>query len=168
MRIGVVGAGKIGSTMAKLWVRSGHDVVIASRHPDELRPLVESLGARASAGAPEDAAKFGEVVMLTVPVHVIPDLARSLGKALSGKIVLDTSNAYAHRDGDRAQIASEHPKGSAGWAAAMFPKSRWLKAFNTVYFKTLETEARRSGDQLGILMPGICAACGGRTSSSSA
>jgi 8-hydroxy-5-deazaflavin:NADPH oxidoreductase len=150
MRIGVIGAGKIGSTVAKLWVQAGHEVLIASRHPEELKALVEPLGSHASAGTPADAATFGDVVMLSVPLKSIPDLARDLGRALVGKIVLDTSNAYERRDGDLARIASQHPNGSAGWAAAMFPTSRWVKAFNTVYFKTLETEAHRAGDRVGI------------------
>ena len=150
MRIGIVGAGKIGSTLAKLWVQAGHELLIASRHPEGLKSLVESLGSRAASGTPVAAAEFGEVVMLTVPLKAIPDLARSLGKTLAGKIVLDTGNAYAHRDGDLARVASQDPSGSAGWAAAMFPGSRWVKAFNTVYFKTLETEARRADDRVGI------------------
>jgi 8-hydroxy-5-deazaflavin:NADPH oxidoreductase len=150
MRIGVIGAGKIGSTVAKLWVQAGHEVLIASRHPEELTALVDSRGSRASAGTPADAATFGDVVLLTVPLKAIPELARDLAQALAGKIVLDTSNAYERRDGDVARTASQHPNGSAGWAAAMFPKSRWVKAFNTVYFKTLETEAYRAGDRVGI------------------
>ena len=154
MRIGIVGAGMIGSTLAKLWVDAGHDVRVASRHPDELQPLVERLGARASAGRPLEAAAFGDVVMLTVPLSAVPDLARDLGPSLSGKVVLDTGNAYERRDGDAARQASAHPEGSAGWAAAMFPGSRWVKAFNTVNFKTLEREAHRQGEQVGIPLAG--------------
>ena len=150
MRIGIVGAGKIGSTLAKLWVHAGHDVRIASRHPDDLKPLVERLGARASAGAPVDAAKFGEAVMLTVPLSAVPDLARDLAPLMAGKVVLDTGNAYERRDGVIGRAASAHLKGSSGWAAALFPESRWVKAFNTVYFKTLESEAHRKGDRVGI------------------
>ena len=150
MRVGIVGAGKIGSTLAKLWVDAGHEVRLASRHPDELQPLVKKLGARTSAGTPAEAAQFGDVVMLTVPLKAIPDLARDLAPLLAGKIVLDTGNAYAQRDGDIARQATSHPQGSAGWAAAMFPNARWVKAFNTVYFKTLEKEAHRDGDRVGI------------------
>lgn len=150
MRLGIVGAGMIGSTLAKLWVDAGHEVRIASRHPEGLRALVEQLGPRASSGTPLDAAAFGEVVMLTVPLNAVPDLARDLATALAGKIVLDTGNAYERRDGASARQASAHPKGSAGWAAAMFPASRWVKAFNSVYFKTLESEAHRKGEQVGI------------------
>jgi predicted dinucleotide-binding enzyme len=150
MRIGIVGAGMIGSTLAKLWVDAGHEVRLASRHPGELQPLIERLGQRASAGTPLDAATFGDVVMLTVPLKAVPELARDLAPPLSGKVVLDTGNAYERRDGETARNASAHPHGSAGWAAAMFPGSRWVKAFNTVYFKTLESEAHRTGEQVGI------------------
>jgi 8-hydroxy-5-deazaflavin:NADPH oxidoreductase len=150
MRIGIVGAGMIGSTAAKLWVDAGHEVRLASRHPEDLQPLVERLGESASAGTPAEAAKFGEVVMLTVPLAAIPDLARDLAPLLAGKAVLDTGNAYEKRDGDTAREATRHLRGSAGWAATMFPGARWVKAFNTVYFKVLESEAHRKGDRLGI------------------
>jgi predicted dinucleotide-binding enzyme len=154
MRIGIVGAGKIGATVGKLWAEAGHDVRLSSRHREELQPLVAALRGRGSAGTPAEAAAFGDVVMLAVPLKAIPDLVRDLGGVLAGKVVLDTSNAFEHRDGDVAQIASRDPRGSAGWAAAMFPSSRWVKAFNTVYFKTLETEARRNADRVGIPIAG--------------
>ena len=154
MRIGIIGAGMIGSTLAKLWVDAGHDVLVASRHPEQLTPLIERLGPRARAGAPGDAATFGEVVMLAVPLKAVPDFARDLTPLLAGRVVLDTGNAYERRDGLAAREASSHPQGSAGWAAAMFPGSRWVKAFNTVYFKTLESEAHRGGDRVGIPLAG--------------
>jgi len=150
MRIGIIGAGMIGSTMAKLWADAGHEIRLASRHPEELAPLVASLGPRASAGTPAEAAAFGEAVMLTVPLKATPALAEDLGALLKGKIVMDTGNAYEKRDGDAAAEATRHPAGSAGWAAAMFPGVRWVKAFNTVYFKVLASEAHRAGDRVGI------------------
>ena len=150
MRIGIIGAGMIGSTLAKLWADAGHDVIVASRHPAELAPLVQRIGARAAAGTPLEAAAFGKVVMVTVPLKAIPELAHDLRQELDGKVVLDTGNAYERRDGAAAREASEHLQGSAGWAAAMFPGARWVKAFNTVYFKTLEAEAHRDGDRVGI------------------
>jgi len=154
MRIGIVGAGMIGSTVAKLWVDAGHDVRLSSRHPAGLQLLVEKLGSRASAGTAEEAAKFGEVVMLTIPLAAVPDVAREVAPLVAGKVVLDTGNAYQKRDGERAREATAHPQGSAGWAAAMFPGARWVKAFNTVYFKVLESEAHRNGDRVGIPLAG--------------
>jgi predicted dinucleotide-binding enzyme len=150
MKIGIIGAGMIGSTVAKLWVDAGHEVRIASRHPEELQPLVARLGEHASAGTPAEAATFGEVVMLTTPLVAFPELARDLAPLLVGKIVLDTGNAYEKRDGATGVAAVRHPQGSSGWAAALFPGTLWVKAFNSVYFKTLETEAHREGDRVGI------------------
>jgi hypothetical protein len=154
VRIGIIGAGMIGSTLAKLWVDAGHEVCVASRHPENLKALVEHLGKRATAGTPMEAATFGDVVMLTVPPKAVPDLARDLAPSLAGKVVLDTGNAYERRDGDAARHAARHSQGSAGWAAAMFPGSRWVKAFNTVNFKTLQSEAHREGDRVGIPLAG--------------
>jgi predicted dinucleotide-binding enzyme len=150
MRIGIIGAGHIGSTLAKLWADAGHDVILSSRHPGQLAPLVHRIGARVSAGTPTEAAALGSVVMLTVPLKAVPDLTADLKQELRGKVVLDTGNAYEKRDGATAAEATLDPDGSAGWAAAMFPGARWVKAFNTVHFKTLETEAHRQGDKVGI------------------
>jgi predicted dinucleotide-binding enzyme len=112
------------------------------------------LGKRATAGTPAEAAAFGEVVILTVPLPAIPDLAHKLAPALADKVVLDTGNTYEKRDGDTALEAAKHAQGSAGWAASMFPRSRWVKAFNAVYFKTLAHEAYRMGDRVGIPLAG--------------
>jgi len=150
MRIGIIGGGMIGSTLATLLVDAGHEVRVASRHPEELQLLIKQLGRRASAGTPADAAAYGEVVVLTVPLGAVPQLAKELAPLLKGKIVLDTGNAYERRDGAAAREASSHPLGSAGWAAAMFPGSRWVKAFNTVYYKTLQSEAHRKVERVGI------------------
>ena len=150
MQIGIVGAGMIGSTVAKLWADAGHDVRLASRHPEDLESLVQQIGTRASAGTAQDAASFGEVVMITVPLKAIPSLAAELAPDLAGKVVLDTGNAYEQRDGQTARDATAYPGGSAAWAATFFRGARWVKAFNTVYFKVLETEAHRTGDRVGI------------------
>ena len=150
MKIGVIGSGMIGSTVGKLWVDAGHEVRFASRHPEKLASLVKQLGPRASAGTSADAAKFGDVILLSVPLASIPSLTRDIGPLLKGKVVLDTGNASENHDGAIAQEASVHPLGSAGWAASMFPGARWVKAFNSVYYKTLEKEAHRKGDNVGI------------------
>src|ERR1044071_9417738 len=92
MRIGIIGAGMIGSTLAKLWADAGYDVVVASRHPEQLAGLVATIGPRATAGTPVQAAAFGTVVMITVPLKAMADLAREVKHELTGKIVLDTGN----------------------------------------------------------------------------
>jgi hypothetical protein len=131
-------------------MNAGHEVRLASHHPEALKALADSLGPRASVGTPEQAAAFGDVVMVTVPLSAMPGLAPDLGPLLAGKVVVDTGNAYEKRDGESAREATADPGGSAAWAAALFPSARWVKGFNTVYFKVLESEAHRNGDRVGI------------------
>jgi predicted dinucleotide-binding enzyme len=150
MRIGIIGAGMIGSTMAKIWSDAGHDIRLSSRHPEQLHDFVATLGSRAAVSTPAQAAKFGEVVMLTVPLSAVLGMAPELAPLLAGKVVIDTGNAYEKRDGQTAVDATAHPGGSAAWAAGFFPDARWVKGFNTVYFKVLVSEAHRAGDRLGI------------------
>ena len=155
MKIGIIGAGKIGGTLGPLWHRAGHEVFFGSRHPEELRALVAGLGARASAGTPVEAAQAGEILLLAVPLVAVPALASSISAHTSNKVVLDACNPYPDRDGDAAAVALRHPAGSAGWVASHFPKARVVKAFNTVYFKVLQAEAHRGGnDGVGIPLAG--------------
>src|SRR6476469_8844403 len=79
LKIGVIGAGKIGGTIGGLWVKAGHQVVFSSRHPEEIKPLVDSLGPLAKAGTVADALDFGEVMLVAVPYKAIPDLAKEYG-----------------------------------------------------------------------------------------
>src|ERR1700735_1920034 len=102
LKIGIIGSGHIGGTLAKLWVASGNEVLISSRHPEELRALAQSLGPKARVGTPREAALFGDVVLISVPYGALPQIGRDLKTELAGKIVLDTGNPYPQRDGDMA------------------------------------------------------------------
>ena len=88
--------------------------------------------------------------MITVPLKAIPELSREVAPLVKGKVVLDTGNAYVQRDGDIAREASDYPGGSTAWAAAKFPGARWVKAFNSVNYKVLQSEAHRDGARVGI------------------
>jgi predicted dinucleotide-binding enzyme len=81
MQIGIIGAGKIGSTVGRLWAKAGHKVRFATRHPDELKDLAKEIGDNASVGTSEDAASFGEVVFVAVPFGAWPALAKEIGAA---------------------------------------------------------------------------------------
>jgi len=74
-KIGLIGAGHIGGTLAKLWVQAGHEVLISSRHPDELKALAAALGPLAHVGTPRDAAAFSDVVLISVPYGALPQIA---------------------------------------------------------------------------------------------
>src|SRR5688572_15062330 len=92
LRIGLIGTGRIGGALARHWTRAGHEVLISSRHPDELRPLAKELGPRARVGTPQEAAAFGEVVLVSVPYSAMPQIGKDSAAALKGKVVIDTSN----------------------------------------------------------------------------
>jgi predicted dinucleotide-binding enzyme len=152
LKIGIIGAGHIGGTLASLWVKAGHEVLLSSRHPDQLAGLVRTLGPRARAGTPREAALFGDVVLVSVPYAALPQIGRDLRTELSGKIVLDTGNPYPHRDGDMAVEARR--KGTGVSSAESLPGVRLVRAFNAINSGDLAGEAHRGGEPIAIPLAG--------------
>lgn len=154
MNIGVIGAGMIGGTVGVLWAKAGHRVRFGTRHPESLGPLIAEAGPNASAGTPEEAVRFGEIVFCSVPYGAWPTLAPAIAPLVSGKVVLDSANPYPGRDGDFARAAIAAGEGSGVPVARLLPGAKLARAFNSVYFKTLQTEAHRAGDRVGIPLAG--------------
>jgi 8-hydroxy-5-deazaflavin:NADPH oxidoreductase len=148
LKIGIIGAGRIGGTLASLWAKAGHEVLVSSRHPEQLQELARSLGPKARAGTPREAAIFGEVVLVSVPYGALPQIGRDLAKELAGKIVLDTGNPYPERDGDMAVEARR--KGTGVASAELLPGVRLVRAFNAINFRSLRSEAHRAGKPVAI------------------
>jgi hypothetical protein len=151
-KIGIIGAGKIGGTLARLWVQSGHEVLISSRHPEELKSLAQSLGPKARVGTPREAAMFGDVVLISIPYGATPQVGKDLAKELAGKIVIDTGNPYPERDGDMAIEARR--KGTGVASAEFLPGVRLVRAFNAINYSSLASEAHRAGDPIAIPLAG--------------
>jgi 8-hydroxy-5-deazaflavin:NADPH oxidoreductase len=152
MQIGTIGAGHIGSTIGGLWVKDGHKVLFSSRHPEELKDLVASLGSLAQAGTVEQAIAFGDAVLLTVPYGALPQIGRDYASALKGKIVLDTCNAAAARDG---AIADEVEANGIGLTSQKYlPGTRLVRAFNTMSYKIFASEANRPDPKLAVPIAG--------------
>jgi len=151
-RIGIIGAGHIGGTLATLWVQAGHEVLLSSRHPDELEPLAASLGAKAHVGTPREAALFGPVVLISVPYGALPQIGRDLKSELAGKIVLETGNPYPQRDGEMAVAARR--KGTGAASAEFLPGVRLVRAFNAINSGDLRSEAHRKGEPIAIPLAG--------------
>jgi 8-hydroxy-5-deazaflavin:NADPH oxidoreductase len=147
MQIGIIGAGNIGATLARLWVQAGHDVMLAARDLARVEGLAAGLGPRARAGRPLDAALFGAVVLLAVPFGGVPALALTVADALAGKTLLDAGNPYPQRDGPVVDAVSRLGLGSGGYTAQLFPQAHVIKAFNTMHFATLAQDSHR-GDGL--------------------
>jgi predicted dinucleotide-binding enzyme len=152
VKIGIIGAGRIGGTLATLWVQAGHEVLISSRHPQELRGLAQSLGPKARVGTTREAALFGPVVLISVPYGALPQIGRDLKSELAGKIVLDTGNPYPQRDGEMALEARR--KGTGVASAEYLPGVRLVRAFNAINSGDLRNEAHRKGEPFAIPLAG--------------
>jgi len=141
MKIGIIGAGHIGSATARLFIDAGHDVAISnSRGPETLRNLIAELGPNARAATPEDAARFGEIVLLAIPLK---DYTTLPAEELRGKIVIDAMNYYPNRDGNIAALDSGETTSSA-MVAAHLAGARVVKAFNTIWFEHLKTKGNKN------------------------
>lgn len=139
MRIGIVGSGKIGGTVATLAVGAGHEVALSnSRGPDTLADLVAGLGPSARAATVQDAARFGELVLVAIPMHRYADLPAD---AFAGRIVVDANNYYPQRDGQIAEIDSGAVS-STELLARRLSDARVLKGFNTIVFEHLRDRGR--------------------------
>jgi len=140
--IGLIGAGRIGSQIARLAVANGYNVVISnSRGPETLSALVAELGPRARAGTPFDAAKAGDIVVVTIPLknyRTVPV------EPLADKIVIDTNNYYPERDGHIPELDNESTTTSE-LLQAHLPTSKVVKAFNHIYAAALTTDGRPRG-----------------------
>ena len=153
IKIGVIGSGRIGSTIGGLWVKAGHPVLFSSRHPEELTKLTEELGALAKAGTVDEALAFGEVILLAVPYKAIPQIAKDYGAKFAGKVVLDADNAVAARDGEDL-VKETREKGIGNTTASYFPGAHVVRAFNSIGARIFAQEANRAGDRLAIPIAG--------------
>lgn len=141
--IGLIGAGHIGSQVARLAVKSGYDVVISnSRGPETLKELVKELGPKARAGTVEDAARSGdELVLVSIPLGRYQSVPV---EPLAGKIVIDTNNYYPQRDGQIPELVKESAT-STELLQRHLPKSKVVKGFNHIYARELTEHNQPKG-----------------------
>jgi 8-hydroxy-5-deazaflavin:NADPH oxidoreductase len=142
--IGLIGAGNIGSQIARLAVARGHKVVISnSRGPETLATLVAELGPNARAATAAEAAKAGDIVVVTVPLKNYRDVPVA---PLAGKIVIDTNNYYPQRDGHIPELDNESTT-TAELLQAHLPTSKVVKAFNHIQAAHLTTDGQPAGSK---------------------
>jgi 8-hydroxy-5-deazaflavin:NADPH oxidoreductase len=153
MKIGIIGSGKIGGTLAKLFAGVGHEVAISnSRGPDTLADLVEEIGGRAHAMTAADAVRFGELVVVSIPLHRYREVPR---EGVADKVVIDTNNYYPQRDDQIDELDSDSTT-SSELLQAHLPGARVVKAFNAIMWRHLRDDGRPAGDpdRLGIPISG--------------
>lgn len=150
MNIGIIGAGMIGETLARRLGQLGHQVAIAnSRGPETLRDLATEVGATAVTAL--EAARSGEIVVITIPERAVPDLPRDLFAGVPADVVMiDTGNYYPSRDGRIPAIERGQPE--SAWVAEQIGRPI-IKAFNNIYFKSLLENGRPKGMLDRIALP---------------
>src|SRR5262249_6840179 len=153
LKIGVIGSGHIGGTIGGLWVKAGHSVLFSSRHPEELKPLTDSLGPLAKAGTVGDALDFGDVILVAVPYKAIPELAHDYGAKFAGKIVIDPANAVARRDGEDL-LKETKGKGMGATTESYLRGSNVVRAFTSMSYPHFVNEAHRAGEPMAIPIAG--------------
>lgn len=140
--LGFIGSGHIGSTLARLAVATGHEVVMSnSRGPQTLADLVAELGPNARAATAHEAADAAEIAVVTVPLRAIESVPV---EPLAGKVVIDTNNYYPQRDGSFPELDSERTT-TAELLQAHLPTSRVVKAFNHIRSDDLAGQGQPPG-----------------------
>ncbi len=150
MKIGIIGVGHIGGTLARLFVGVDHQLAIAnSSGPDTLEELVAELGERAQATTAAEAARFGDLVVVSVPFgryrELVPD-------GFGGKVVIDTNNYYPQRDGHFEELDSDRTT-SSELLQLHLRDAHVVKAFNAIYWEHLRDFGRPAGDPARIGIP---------------
>jgi hypothetical protein len=152
LKIGIIGTGRIGGGLARLWVEAGHEVFMSSRHPEELQDLAKELGPRARAGTPREAAAFGEVILVSVPYAATPQIGSDYAAELQGKVVLDTGNPFPARDGAMAEEAQR--KGAGIASQEYLAGTRLVRAFNCIPAARLVNDHHHTPERYAIPIGG--------------
>jgi 8-hydroxy-5-deazaflavin:NADPH oxidoreductase len=152
LRIGTIGAGRIGATVGGLWVKAGHPVMFSAKDVDEASAVATRLGPPARSGTVEEAIAFGDVVFLAVPYGAMAAISRDHSASLKGKIVLDCGNAVSGRDGAIADVADREGIGLT--SQKFLPGARLVRVFNTIGYTIIASEAGRPDPRLPIPIAG--------------
>ena len=155
LKIGSVGAGRMGSALGALFIKAGHPVMFSSRHPENLKELATRLGPLAQVGTVEQAVAFGDVVVMVVPYTALEEIGKTHGRALASKpLVMDICNPIARRDG--AEIVKwVNEQGGAGLASAtLLPGAHIVRAFTAISYRRVVDIAHRPGGLVGVPIAG--------------
>lgn len=152
MKIGVIGSGRIGSTIGGLWVKAGHEVMFSDRDAEQVKRAIDGLGPelkpKARAGSVAEAVAFGDAILIAVPYAALPAIQQQVGAQLQGKVVVDPNNPVPSRDGEMGAQARE--KGAGVSTAALLPGARVVRAFNSWGYALMAREANRPAPRMAI------------------
>ena len=148
MKNGIIGSGKIGGTVAKLFLNAGHEIAVSNaRGPQSLQLFVEFLGPGAKAMTVEDSIAFGDVILLTIPWRKREELQSLPSELFKNKRIIDATNPYS----ENFEVINLENRTSSEEVAKQVPSIHFVKAFNTMYFETLRDGGRPSGEDRLVL-----------------
>ncbi|MFX1306721.1 MAG: NADPH-dependent F420 reductase [Promethearchaeota archaeon] len=134
MKIAIIGTGRLGTTLGKIWAEKGHIIMFGSKDPQKAKKFANSIGSNASGGSYQEAAKFGEVIILAVPWSGAKDSIKTAGD-LNGKIIIDsTTTAAPHLGGPLIQPTPSAAEKVAKWAVG----AKVIKAVHTIGVESLD------------------------------
>ncbi len=134
MKIAIIGTGRLGTTLGKIWAEKGHIIMFGSKDPQKAKKFANSIGSNASGGSYQEAAKFGEAIILAVPWSGAKDSIKTAGD-LNGKIIIDsTTTAAPHLGGPLIQPTPSAAEKVAKWAVG----AKVIKAVHTIGVESLD------------------------------
>ncbi len=145
--IGIIGSGSIGGLLGKFWA-DAHNILFSSRNPEKLKPLINDIGTNAKTGSVQEAAEFGNIVLLAVNYQSVNEALQTIGNRLDNKIAIDATNPLGYDD--KGKLYRMIPEGiTAGeFMAERLPKTKLIKSFTTLWSAYLKEEAFRSNGLL--------------------
>jgi predicted dinucleotide-binding enzyme len=152
LRIAVIGSGRMGGTVGRIWLAAGHEVMFSSRNPQQLGHLLQGFEGRAYAALPQDAVRFGAVVFIATPYQALAALGQALAPDLDGKPVLDATNPRRGAT-DFWSRQAQH-QGYGRISAQLLPGARLVRAFSAVDSWAIQASFSRQRAQLGVPIAG--------------
>ncbi|WP_299223710.1 NAD(P)-binding domain-containing protein [uncultured Aquimarina sp.] len=149
--IGIIGSGSIGGLLGKFWANAGHNILLSSRNPEKLKPLANEIGNNVKVGSVQEAAEFGDIILMAVNYKSVDEALQSIGNRLDNKIVIDATNPLGYDN--EGKLYRMIPEGiTAGeFMAKKLPKTKLIKSFTTLWSEYLRKEAFRADELL--IMP---------------
>ncbi|MCB0382415.1 MAG: NAD(P)-binding domain-containing protein [Psychroserpens sp.] len=151
MKIGIIGSGNIGGNLGKHWAKAGHEVLFSSRHPEELKDLVNETEGDARALSVENVFEANaDVYLMATPFKAIDKLSELYAGEYGNNTIIDATNPYPERDGTMAQEVRDSNRNASEYTAMKFSTAKTSKAFNTIRAEHLRDRAWRDTDKLAI------------------
>lgn len=137
MKIGIIGSGNMGGSLAKIWANKGHEILLTSTSPEQTKKVVESIGNRAQMGTTIEAVEFGDTVVFAFPYSSLQDVI-SKGGSFDGKVIIDLINPLTD---DAQGLLIGHTTSAAEEISKLLPKAKVVKAFNTIASPVLQSDS---------------------------